>query len=231
MFCNSILVRRVLLTLAVSLMLALLSRPSAAVPMFARQTGAECGACHVGNFGPQLTDFGRQFKLNGYTLGGATLDPEKHLSAMIYGGYTNLKQDLRSTDSSISSAPANRYSKNDNLTLDQASLFYGGAISDHIGMMGQVTYQDPVKQFHWDNTDIRYADTTQAAGADLTYGVTINNNFAMQDLWNTTPAWGFPYLSPTLTNTPGYNALVINGQAQKVLGTGVYGMWDQVVYG
>jgi len=37
------------------------------VPAFAAQTGLACQACHVGGFGPQLTPFGRQFKINGYT--------------------------------------------------------------------------------------------------------------------------------------------------------------------
>ena len=38
-----------------------------AVPSYARQTGSECTACHVGGFGPQLTPYGVQFKLSGYT--------------------------------------------------------------------------------------------------------------------------------------------------------------------
>ena len=40
---------------------------SLAVPSFARQTGMNCVACHT-SF-PELTPFGREFKLNGYTLG------------------------------------------------------------------------------------------------------------------------------------------------------------------
>src|SRR5215472_9313114 len=42
--------------------------PARAVPSFARQTGQPCGACHT-DF-PQLTPFGRSFKLRGYTAGG-----------------------------------------------------------------------------------------------------------------------------------------------------------------
>jgi len=38
------------------------------VPSFTRQTGLACSACHY-QF-PQLTPFGRLFKLNGYTLTG-----------------------------------------------------------------------------------------------------------------------------------------------------------------
>src|SRR5580658_3489323 len=54
--------------------LALLLRPSMseALPSFASQTGLPCTSCHVVGFGPALTAFGRQFKLNGYTLGGGS---------------------------------------------------------------------------------------------------------------------------------------------------------------
>ena len=40
--------------------------PAWAVPSFARQTGMACAACHT--VFPELTPFGREFKLNGYVL-------------------------------------------------------------------------------------------------------------------------------------------------------------------
>src|ERR1700724_1424704 len=40
--------------------------PAAAVPSFARQPGMACAACHT--VYPELTPFGREFKLNGYVL-------------------------------------------------------------------------------------------------------------------------------------------------------------------
>ena len=40
--------------------------PASAVPSFARQTGMACAACHT--VYPELTPFGREFKLNGYVL-------------------------------------------------------------------------------------------------------------------------------------------------------------------
>jgi hypothetical protein len=43
-----------------------------AVPAFALQTGQPCTACHIGGFGPQLTPFGRTFKLEGYTMRSGT---------------------------------------------------------------------------------------------------------------------------------------------------------------
>src|ERR1700726_2216960 len=39
-----------------------------AVPSFARQTGQPCASCHTAF--PELTPFGRRFKLGGYTLEG-----------------------------------------------------------------------------------------------------------------------------------------------------------------
>src|SRR5271166_2281541 len=42
--------------------------PAEAVPSDARQTGQPCAACHTAF--PELTPFGRRFKIGGYTLGG-----------------------------------------------------------------------------------------------------------------------------------------------------------------
>lgn len=58
-----------------------------AVPSFARQTGADCAACHVGAFGPQLTPYGIKFKLGGYTETDGK-DGKVPLSAMLVGSYT-----------------------------------------------------------------------------------------------------------------------------------------------
>jgi hypothetical protein len=51
--------------------------PSAhALPSYARQTGQRCAACHVGGNWPQLTPWGRYFKLTGYTAGNTFVDRE-----------------------------------------------------------------------------------------------------------------------------------------------------------
>jgi hypothetical protein len=47
-------------------LLCLCATPTLAVPSFARQTGMACAACHT--VFPELTPFGREFKLNGYVL-------------------------------------------------------------------------------------------------------------------------------------------------------------------
>src|SRR6476620_4135248 len=63
-----------------------------AMPSYARQTQQACTGCHVGGFGPQLTPFGRQFKLSGYTLKVGD-DTNLPLSAMLIASYTHTQQD------------------------------------------------------------------------------------------------------------------------------------------
>jgi hypothetical protein len=55
----------VLLVVAVGVVLG--PKPVSALPSFARQTGQPCSTCHSAF--PQLTPFGRRFKLEGYTAG------------------------------------------------------------------------------------------------------------------------------------------------------------------
>ena len=54
--------------LAVLAAILLTSPRAEALPSYARQTGQECAACHNGF--PELTPYGRLFKLNGYTFSG-----------------------------------------------------------------------------------------------------------------------------------------------------------------
>src|ERR1700752_3177853 len=57
----------ILLKLIAMLLLPVLWMPSAhAVPSYSRQTGLACNSCHYTP--PELTPFGRKFKLEGYTF-------------------------------------------------------------------------------------------------------------------------------------------------------------------
>ena len=225
------------------------SDPAHAVPSFARQTGQPCGTCHT-DF-PGLTPFGRLFKLNGYTTGGGRFrttifpswgDPDRALAA--YAKKTNDQNTTLSGRRDLSGywVPpiaamevygythtgkdqlGSPYHTNDNVNNVQTSIFYGGAITDHVGLFSQVTYgtpwggsaTDPTTGFPapvstpcnncewgWDNADLRYANTgsfgfgkgkSPIGGTDFIYGITANNNPGVQDPWNTMPAWRFPYM-------------------------------------
>jgi hypothetical protein len=52
----------------------------------------------------------------------------------------------------------------------------------------------------------------------------------VQDVWNTTPAWRFPFASSPLAPIPAAAALVDGGLAQKAAGLGAYLFWDGLVY-
>jgi hypothetical protein len=189
-----------------------------AIPSFTRQTGVACEQCHTVAYGPALTPYGRQFKLNGYTWGTQALP----ISFMVQGGYTHTAQDQPDP-------PAEHTAVNNNLSVDQVSLFYGGKITDHLGAFAQFTYSGPDRAFSWDNLDIRYARTVSFGNHSAVLGVSLNNNPTVQDLWNSTPAWGFPYISSALAPSPAAGTLV-TGLGGTVLGTSAYAMVDDHWY-
>ena len=202
-----------------------LARPPSAeaVPSFARQTGQPCSTCHTAF--PELTPFGRRFKLGGYTMGGGLSFTEAPpVSAMVIPTFTH-------TQTNQDAPPSPGTHTNNNTVLQQASLFYGGKIYENVGAFIQGTYDRASQHVFLDNTDIRYADTTKFLGMDLLYGVTVNNSPTVQDVWNTTPAWGFPYIASTLApqfRPPG--TMVEGTFAGKVAGTGVYTFWNDMLY-
>ena len=52
----------------------------------------------------------------------------------------------------------------------------------------------------------------------------------MQDLWNSTPAWGFPNITSSLARTPQASVFLDGVLAQRVVGLGAYAMWDDLVF-
>ena len=192
-----------------------------AVPSFARQTGQPCAQCHVGAFGPQLTEFGREFKLNGYVWN----DGKSHvpLAGMLQASLTHT-----SADQPGGAAPG--FAPNNNPAIDQASIFYRGQIFDSAGAFVQVTYDGIAKQLTWDNLDVRYAQTGNLFDKPVILGVTVNNSPTVSDPWNSVPAWGFPFAASSLAPTPAAATLVDGGLAQVVLGAGGYTLWNDLVY-
>ena len=71
-----------------------------------------------------------------------------------------------------------------------------------------------------DNTDLRYANQTKLGGKELDYGITLNNNPAVQDLWNSTPAWGFPWISSEAGVSPIAGAVIDGTLGGDVAGAG-----------
>jgi hypothetical protein len=205
----------------------LLTSPGAeAMPSFSRQTGQNCNVCHTQSFGPNLTPFGRDFKLGGYTMGGGSGTAAKMpaLSGMVMGSFTNTQKDQ---------APGTLqpgYNKNNNFTFDEASLFYAGRIYGKVGAFSQLTYNGYEDKLEMDNTDIRFADQLDLFNTPITYGISLNNNPTVQDLWNTTPVWGFPYTGSGVQPSVGATPLIDGALGSQVGGATAYTMINNLLY-
>lgn len=74
-----------------------------------------------------------------------------------------------------------------------------------------MTYNAQANHFGFDNSDFfRYARDTKLAGKTLTWGIDANNDPTFEDLWNSTPAYGFPWASPDVAVPTGASALIDN---------------------
>ncbi len=194
-----------------------------AVPSFARQTGADCAACHVGAYGPQLTPYGIKFKLGGYTETDGK-DGKVPVSAMLVGSYTQTRK-------AQADRPTDTTSVNKNLAFDEASLFLAGRLSEKIGAFIQATYDGVGRSTALDQVDIRAAHTLELAGKETIVGLSLNNNPGVQDPFNTMPVWGFPYTSSALAFGMGGAGTMINGGLeQRVAGLSAYTFWNNMLY-
>jgi hypothetical protein len=179
------------LLVMILLMQLLLFNTTQAIPSFAMQTGMKCNECHT--VFPELTPFGRLFKLGGYTLSksGKSYEFPPPLAGMVQASFS----DSKSLTSGV--APFDKTNRaTDRINLpQQLSLFYGGRIYDKIGAFVQASYDGVDNKIYLDMTDIRYSNNTILAGKNLIYGLTINNSPTVQDGWNTVPAWGYEYFT------------------------------------
>jgi YD repeat-containing protein len=195
-----------------------MSATALAVPAFSRQTQQPCASCHVGGFGPELTAFGRQFKLTGYTmkLGEGSNMP---LSAMLVESFTH-------TQKAQGTAPASGFDRNDNFELQQASVFLAGRLTENLGVLAQATYSQNGGLLGWDNADLRYARTFTRGEHSAIWGLSLNNNPSVSDVFNTAPAWSFPYMAADLAPGAPAQPILLGGLAGQVIGASAYTQVD-----
>ncbi len=216
----------------ITFLLTILPGYAHAVPVFARQTGQNCVACHAGGQFPELTPYGRIFKLTGYTLGERTMP----LSVM---GVASITKTKNTDDNAQGGNPRADFPKDGNAIFAGGSLFLAGKITNNIGAFIQHTYDNYSGQAssdsHWqghtqsDNVDIRYADRFIDPNRDLIVGLSLNNNPTVQDVFNSVPAWGFPYQTGLSATQPGFEPKVA-GLGQNVAGLGGYLYWNKSLY-
>jgi hypothetical protein len=199
-----------------------------AVPSFARQTGLSCNACHSNP--PELTAFGRNFKLHGYVLTDLTAkDKVGNSTSLLLSKYIPLSALILISDTAYQ---ANQPASQNNTAgfPQQLSIFFAGGYASHFGGLAQITYEHATDHFSMDNTDLRYANQGKLAGKDWWYGITLNNNPTVEDVWNSTPAWGFPWISTESGVSPIASPVINGALGQDVAGVGGYSMWDNHLY-
>src|SRR5581483_5750125 len=214
------------------LLTAVFNAPRAeAVPSYARQTGLACSGCHYNP--PELNPAGRRFKLLGYVdraddtkvikadtgkkRAPLELLASLPLSAWLETSFTTTKAPVPGTQNGSVEFP------------QDISLFISGACTSHIGSFVQLTYDVQDDHFGQDNADVRYANKTKRGGKELVFGLDLNNNPTVEDLWNSTPAWGFPFIADNFAPTPSASP-IITGLGQDVAGFGGYAMWNSHLY-
>jgi hypothetical protein len=231
-------VRALFWLVAVALAASCLASRAEAVPLYARQTGQNCLACHAGGQFPELTPFGRKFKLTGYTMGARVQVP---LAAMAVASLAKVSSHAGSEQ------PATDFPRDGQPELTTVSLFCCGKITDTIGVFAQWTYdvydhQDDNGTWrgksHVDQIDARYADHIVDQKRDLIYGVTLNNNPGESDVWNTFNS----AFTPVPTYTPVANAVASavpfdvpaspfdQSLGQHSAGVTGYAYWNDTVY-
>jgi hypothetical protein len=196
--------------------------PSAlALPSFARQTGQQCAACHNGF--PELTPYGRQFKLNGYTFSSKDAPPVP-IAGLIADSYTH-------TQKALDAPVAPGTSRNDNLNLDVALLLYAGKISDHVGAYVTAAYVTVIHKFSLDHTDIRYANSATLFGKDTTFGVAVNNSPGQTDPWNSAQNYvSYPYFTSGFSPSPVASTALQGRYGNQIIGGNAYVSWNRWLY-
>ena len=227
--------RRVGWRVTALLMMLLVARPSLGVPAFARQTGFECATCHVS--WPELISVGRQFKLGGYTLLRATDGPRPlvtfdkdaappwlPLAAFVEASVSHTAKPR------APNGDASFFARDNGFALQQVSVLLAGRVAEHVGGFVQWTYDGIAHHSSVDNVDLRLAGRYVRTDLDVSYGLSVNNNPTVSDLYNSTPVWGFPFATSAVAATPAAATLVEQGLAQQVAGVSAYALWNHTLY-
>ena len=222
--CNILLVR---ITVALSLFCCLLPK-AYGLPSFARQTGQKCGACHVGGIWPQLTPWGRFFKLSGYTAGKSIRDKEGvyHLPVGVFGqaGMTFASQPNDAAGNIVVAHDASP-------ELYFLSGELGTKVTNFMGIFYTYNLNNTFPGWHGVTgpSDVRAVHFFHVGGKELLVGVDSNNNATNGDVWNSVPTWNYPfYLSPQALGGPA-NPVIGNMEAQSA-SVGGYALLDRQFY-
>jgi hypothetical protein len=211
------------------------ARDAQAVPSYARQTAMPCEACHAGGFYPELNNFGRMFKLNGYIWSAheeQSYEPFPPVAAAQEWSYTYTQKSQPGITRRSGRLPTvgSATDGNNNFSYpQQANFFLAGRYYGRFGGYIMGTYSGVDNKWVTDNTDLRLTDVlTFGENHTLLYGATFNNGPTVQDAWNTLPAWS-QLVGSEVAPGPAASTSIENLLSQ-VAGVGAYAFWDNFLY-
>ena len=141
--------KKIVLSIAGVMAVAAFAPEASAVPVFARQTGMACSACHFQHF-PLLNGFGRAFKEGGFTMMGAepkvegdnlSIPAYLNIAVLTSMGYvkTNQVADSSGVTKNYGNGLWGVPSSGAGGGANEASLFFGGHVSDFAGFLSELT--------------------------------------------------------------------------------------------
>jgi hypothetical protein len=152
---KQIIMNKIVFLLASVIAAVTFASEASALPLFARQTGMECAACHFQHF-PMLTAFGRAFKAGAYTLMGTqgkvegdnlSIPNTLNMAILTTAGYSKNNADS-ATAAAAAGLPADYAAQGVRTTADGAfyvpgtngefSLFVGGRTSENSGALAEL---------------------------------------------------------------------------------------------
>src|SRR5450759_200965 len=146
---NKITMNKIIFFLASVVAAVTFASEASALPVFARQTGMECAACHFQHF-PLLNTLGRSFKANGFTMMGAQGKVEgEHLSIpntlnmAFLTSFGYVKNNQTADGTGVSKGLGNGVVFVPGVGAGEASLFVGGRVSDNAGFLSEITLGGP----------------------------------------------------------------------------------------
>lgn len=140
--------KKIVLSIAGVMAVAAFAPEASALPVFARQTGMACSACHFQHF-PLLNGFGRAFKSNGYTMMGAqekvegdnlSIPATLNMAVLTSMGYVKTNQTANTTGAAknygngVWGVPGVGGGSGEN----EMSLFFGGRVSEYAGFLSEL---------------------------------------------------------------------------------------------
>jgi len=222
--------RRRLFGLALTLMILLGAVPAArALPSYARQTGQSCASCHVGGNWPQLTPWGRFFKLSGYTAGKSLLGGKDGLNYVPIGGFGQVGATWANQPNNSQGQAV--ITPNGTPEPYEFTAELGTKLTNFAGVFYEYTLGNTFPG--WKGTsgaaDVRAVHFFHPGGQELLVGIDSNNNPTDQDVWNTLPGWGYPYyVSPQSLSGPA--SPMFSNLASQAGSIGIYALLNRQWY-